>query len=370
MQIAVIGSGMVGTLIATELSKEYQITVFDNSKISLAKLGNNNQNVKLKIVDVNDTLFEKEIKHYQLAINCLPGFMGYKILKKLITLGISCTDISFMPEDCLKLSDLALKSNCTIIPDAGVAPGLSNLIIGHIAANNDIIEIRTMVGGLPKKKKPPWNYKAPFSPIDVIEEYTRPARIKKNGVIKIKKALSDIHNFEVENIGPLEAFLTDGLRTLLNSDKKISKIPNLLEYTIRYPGHAQLIKNLIDKGGFSDNIVNFNGKKMTQKEKTCIQLFDEWKLSENDDEFTFMLITAIKRDGTEINYTVYDEKTEGWSSMARTTGLTACAFAKLIAEKNITNTGIICPEVLGQDKNNYDFVKNFLKNKNIRITCN
>ena len=118
MQIAVIGSGMVGALIATELSKEYQITVFDNSKISLANLENNNQNIKLKIVDVNDTLFEKEIKHYQLAINCLPGFMGYKILKKLITLGISCTDISFMPEDCLKLSDLALKSNCIIIPDA------------------------------------------------------------------------------------------------------------------------------------------------------------------------------------------------------------------------------------------------------------
>ena len=98
--------------------------------------------------------------------------------------------------------------------------------------------------------------------------------------------------------------------------------------------------------------------------------FDEWKLSEDEDEFTFMIISAIKRDGTEINYTVYDEKTEGWSSMARTTGLTACAFAKLIAEKNITKTGIICPEVLGQDKNNYDFVTNFLKNKNIRITCN
>ena len=141
---------------------------------------------------------------------------------------------------------MAKTKNCIIVPDAGVAPGLSNLIIGNIVANNNNIEeIKIMVGGLPKEKNPPWNYKAPFSPIDVIEEYTRPARIKVNGEILVKEALTDIQNFEVENIGELEAFLTDGLRTLLNSDQKISRIPNLSEYTIRYPGHADLIKKLI-----------------------------------------------------------------------------------------------------------------------------
>ena len=370
MQIAVIGSGMVGSLIATELSKDYEITVFDNSENNLNELGNSNKNIKLKVMDVNCRLFEEEIKDYQLAINCLPGFMGFNILKKLITLGISCTDISFMPENCLELSDLALKHKCTIIPDAGVAPGLSNLIIGHIVANNDITEIRTMVGGLPKKKKPPWNYKAPFSPIDVIEEYTRPARIRIEGQMEIRDALTDIQNFEVEGIGELEAFLTDGLRTLLNSDEKISEIPNLLEYTIRYPGHAQLIKELISNGEFSDEIIDFNGKKITKKEKTSQKLFDEWKLSENEDEFTFMIISATKKDGSEIIYTVYDETTEGWSSMARTTGLTACAFAKLIIENKISQIGILCPETLGQNKINYDFILNFLKEKNIRITNN
>ena len=367
MQIAVIGSGMVGSLIATELAKDYQITVFDNSKDNLKEIKNRNPSIGIEILDVNDSLFETEIKNYQLAINCLPGFMGFSILKKLIKLGISCTDISFMPEDCLDLSSLALEHNCTIIPDAGVAPGLSNLIIGHIVANNDIKEIRTMVGGLPKDKKPPWNYKAPFSPIDVIEEYTRPARIKINGQIKVKEALSDIINFEVEDIGALEAFLTDGLRTLLKSDEKISEIPNLLEYTIRYPGHAQLVKELIAKDSFSNEIVNFNGTVMTKKEKTCLELFEEWKLLEDDEEFTFMIITAVKKDDSEINYTVYDERTDGWSSMARTTGLTACAFAKLIIENRITETGILCPEILGQNKQNYDFVMDYLKDKNIRI---
>ena len=370
MQIAVIGSGMVGSLIATELAKDYEITVFDNSENNLKELGKRNPNIKLEVIDVNHIAFEEKINHHKLAINCLPGFMGFDVLKKMIKLGISCTDISFMPEDCLQLNELALQNECTIIPDAGVAPGLSNLIIGHIVANNEITEIRTMVGGLPKEKKPPWNYKAPFSPIDVIEEYTRPARVKIDGKIEIREALSDIQNFEVEGIGKLEAFLTDGLRTLLNSDKKVSEIPNLLEYTIRYPGHAELVKELINNGEFSDEIINFNGEEMTKKERTSLKLFDEWKLSENEKEFTFMIINATKNDGSEINYTVYDETTDGWSSMARTTGLTACAFAKLFIEKKISQTGILCPETLGQNKNNYDFVLNFLKDKNIRITHN
>jgi lysine 6-dehydrogenase len=370
MQIAVIGSGMVGSLIATELAKEYQITVFDYSEKNLKELGGENPNIRLEVIDVNDIAFEEKINNYKLAINCLPGFMGFNVLKKMINLGISCIDISFMPEDCLQLNELARKNECTIIPDAGVAPGLSNLIIGNIVANNSITEIRTMVGGLPKEKKPPWNYKAPFSPIDVIEEYTRPARVKIDGKIEIREALSDIQNFEVEGIGKLEAFLTDGLRTLLNSDKKISEIPNLLEYTIRYPGHAELVKELISNGGFSDEIVNFNGGKITKKERTSQKLFDEWKLSENEEEFTFMIISAVKNDGSEINYTVYDERTEGWSSMARTTGLTACAFAKLIIEKKVTKTGILCPETLGQDKSNYDFVIDYLKKRKVSITYN
>ena len=213
-----------------------------------------------------------------------------------------------------------------------------------------------MVGGLPKQKNPPWNYRAPFSPIDVIEEYTRPARIKINDEIIVKEALSDIQNFEVEGIGELEAFLTDGLRTLLNSDKKISQVPNFSEYTIRYPGHADLVKNLIDNGNFSEE----------KREETCQELFEHWKLTD-EDEFTFLLIIAITEDGEEISYTIYDERTDGWSSMSRTTGLTACAFTKLLISKNMLDKGMQCPEVLGMDEDNYNFVIDYLIEKGIVI---
>jgi lysine 6-dehydrogenase len=362
MEIAVLGGGMVGSLIATELSKDYHITVIDNEPRNL-------EGVKSKIIDVNSKEFSLEILNYNIAINCLPGFMGFKILETLIDKEISCIDISFMPENCLDLSEMAQTKNCIVVPDAGVAPGLSNLIIGNIVANNDVKEIKIMVGGLPKKKNPPWNYKAPFSPIDVIEEYTRPARIKVNGEILVKEALTDIQNFEVENIGELEAFLTDGLRTLLNSDQQISNIPNLSEYTIRYPGHADLIKKLIKDGRFSNDIIQYQNKKITKKERTCMKLFKEWKLND-EDEFTFMIILARTKTGEDITYTVYDERKNGWSSMSRTTGLTACAFTKLLVNKKIKGSGIQCPEKLGQIESNYNFVLDYLKEKGISIQSN
>jgi len=349
MKIAVLGGGMVGSLIATELSNDYNLTVFDNDKLDLYE-------VKSIVRDVTQEEFRKEIVEYDIAINCLPGFMGFNMLETLVSLGINCVDISFMPEDCLTLSPMTEKKPCTIIPDAGVAPGLSNLIVGNIISKNKVKDIKIMVGGLPKQKNPPWNYRAPFSPIDVIEEYTRPARIKINDEIIVKEALSEIQNFEVEGIGELEAFLTDGLRTLLNSDKKISKVPNFSEYTIRYPGHADLVKNLINNGGFSKE----------KREETCQELFEHWKLTD-EDEFTFMLIVAVTEDGKEISYTIYDERTNGWSSMSRTTGLTACAFTKLLISKNMLEKGMQCPEVLGMNEENYNFVIDYLLEKGIVI---
>tara|TARA_B100000700_G_scaffold56143_1_gene60476 strand:+ start:701 stop:1762 length:1062 start_codon:yes stop_codon:yes gene_type:complete len=353
---------MVGSLIASEMAKSYRITVIDNKNLDL-------EGLEVIKMDVGSKYFLEEIKKYDFAVNCLPGFMGFDVLQTLIELNISCTDISFMPEDCLELNDLAIRRKCTVIPDAGIAPGLSNLIVGNIVKNNDIKSIKIMVGGLPKEKTPPWNYKAPFSPIDVIEEYTRPARIVKDGKIKTRKALSDLEIFELEGIGELESFLTDGLRTLMYSDDKISKIPNMSEHTIRYPGHADLVQKMIDEGKFSDTIVNHEGQNISMKEKTCNELFNLWKLDE-EDEFTILIIISETNTGKEIIYTIYDEKKDGWSSMSRTTGLTACAISQLLIDGKIKQNGIICPEVIGQNNEHFEFVKKYLKERDIEIKSN
>ena len=356
---------MIGSFIAEELCNDFEVMVVDNNKSTLNQIEKRNHRISAINFDVKNGIIEDIIANYDLAVNCLPGFMGFEMLKKIIQCKVSCVDISFMPENCLELSEFALENNCLVIPDAGVAPGLSNLIIGNIVANNKIEEIQTMVGGLPKKKNPPWNYKAPFSPIDVIEEYTRPARIRINGKTEVREALSKKQRLEVEGIGELEAFLTDGLRTLLDSKGSLSEVPNLMEFTIRYPGHCDLIRKMVSDGKFSNAIVK--GKKITRKEETFGELFESWKLEEGEEEFTFMLILAVPSEGNEISYTIYDEFTEGATSMARTTGLTACAFSRLVLENKIKEKGVICPETLGMNNIFYDYVLNYLRDRGILI---
>ena len=365
MNIAVIGTGMVGRLIAVELSKKYQVCAIDNDANNLSKLAKYNNRIVTKKIDIRNEPFLDSLEDAEIVINCVPGFMGFETSKKILEKK-TCVDISFMPEDCNELNTISEKAKTALYPDAGVAPGLSNIIVGNLITKQKVDEIKIMVGGLPIEKNPPWNYKAPFSPIDVIEEYTRPARIKKNGTIETVEPLTGLINFEFENVGKLEAFLTDGLRTLLTTELT-KDISTLLEYTIRYPGHSRRISNLIENGKLNDTAKTINGKLTSQREITCKELFKEWKLTENDKEFTLLVITAKTKEGEEISCIVYDEWRDGWSSMSRTTGLTACAITNLIIDKKLTKIGVVTPEDLGTNQDFFDYIINYLKERKITI---
>ena len=172
--------------------------------------------------------------------------MGYQALEAIIKAKKNVVDISFFPEDPLELDDLAKQNHVTAVVDCGVAPGISNLLLGYYNERMTITHFECLVGGLPKQRVKPFEYKAPFSPIDVLEEYTRPARYVENGFVVTKPALSDAELIDFEKVGTLEAFNTDGLRTILFT---MSHIPNMIEKTLRYPGHIDLMKALI-KAGF------------------------------------------------------------------------------------------------------------------------
>jgi len=365
MNLAVIGTGMVGRLIAVELSKKYQVYAIDNNTTNLNILKKLNSKIITKEMDVKNEDFLDSLEDTEIIVNCVPGFMGFETSKKILEKK-TCVDISFMPEDCNNLNTVAEKAKTALYPDAGVAPGLSNMIVGNLISKNNLKEIKIMVGGLPIEKNPPWNYKAPFSPIDVIEEYTRPARIKINGDIKTVEALTGLIDFEFEDIGKLEAFLTDGLRTLLTTELT-RDIPTLLEYTIRYPGHSKMVSKLIEEGKLDDTLESYNGNITSQREITTKKLFKEWKLTENDKEFTLLIITGKTMEDERISCIVYDEWREGWSSMSRTTGLTACAIANLIIDKNLNQTGIITLEELGTNQDYFDYITNYLDKKEISI---
>jgi lysine 6-dehydrogenase len=364
MTIAVLGAGMVGRAIALDLAKDYSITSFDFSIVNLDELKNRNASVQTVAADLSRfNEYSNWFSSFDVVVTAVPGFMGYKTLEAVINAGKNVVDISFFPEDALQLNDLAKEKGVTAITDCGVAPGVSNFIIGRHNEEMKISSFECYVGGLPAHPKPPFYYKAPFSPVDVIQEYIRPARLVENGKIVTKPALSERELMRFDEVGELEAFNTDGLRSLIYT---MGHIPDMKEKTLRYPGHIDLIIALKQAGFFDTKSLQVNDTEITPLEFTSKLLVTQWKLNPEEEEFTVMKV-IIKGEDKTIVYTLldrYDAVTKT-SSMARTTGYTCAAAVNLIAKKLFTKKGVFPPELVGKNKNCFDFVMGYLKERNV-----
>lgn len=367
-KVIIFGAGLVGKTIAIDLCAEYQVTSVDNNPDNLAYLRTNHI-IHTITADITETgVIENLVSDYDLVIGAVPGFMGYKILERIIGAGKNVVDISFFPEEALELDHLAKSKNVTAIVDCGIAPGMSNLILGYYNNQMDVQCFECYVGGLPKKRDLPFEYKAPFSPVDVIEEYIRPARLVENGRIVTKPAMSEIETLEFDNIGQLEAFNTDGLRSLLIT----MNIPNMKEKTLRYPGHIDKIMFLRDAGFFDTSKIKIAGFNKSPLEFTTQILLPKWKLEPNEIEFTVMRIkiSGIKENkSVTINWDLYDEfdSKTSQSSMSRTTGYAATAAARLFLEHDFRYDGICPPEYIGADEDNFNKVINYLKERDINF---
>ena len=364
MTIAVLGAGMVGRAIALDLAKNYTVISFDVNGQNLKMLKEKNERIQTVIQDLQKySLYADILKPAELVVTAVPGFMGYDALQAIISCGKNVVDISFFPEDALQLDALAKEKKVTAIVDAGVAPGMSNYIIGRYNNEMKIDDFEIYVGGLPVHPKPPFFYKAPFSPIDVIEEYTRPARMRVNGKIVIKPALTEIEILHFEGPGTLEAFNTDGLRSLLYT---MPHIPTQKEKTLRYPGHVRLIQALQQSGFFNKEKLLVDGSEISPLAFTSQILMNEWKSGETEEELTVMKV-VLHGEGKTIEYNLldyYDTATQT-SSMARTTGYTCTASVNLVAKNLFTKKGVFPPELIGDDKNCFNFVLNYLKERSV-----
>ena len=303
-----------------------------------------------------------------MVICAVPGFLGFDTLKSCIEAEKNVIDISFFPENSLELNELAKEKKVTAIVDCGVAPGMENIILGYYNELLQITDFECLVGGLPKVKKWPFNYKAPFSPVDVIEEYTRPARYIENGHLVIKEALSDCEFVHFENVGTLESFNSDGLRSLIFT---MPHIKNMKEKTLRYPNHIEYINVLKESGFFSEKKMMINGIEISPLDFTSKILFNEWYLEDNEAEITIMRITlkGKNKEGEQktIVYNLHDEyctKTNT-SSMARTTGYTATAAANLFLNGLFEEKGVFPPELVGKYENCFTYIINYLKDRNV-----
>lgn len=364
MRIAVLGAGMVGRAIALDLAKEHSVTAFDLSASHLGELEKRNAAVQAVAADLSR--FEEYpgwLSPFGLVVTAVPGFMGYHTLEAVIKAGKNVVDISFFQEDALQLDALAKENDVTAITDCGLAPGMSNFILGRYNAEMKVERFACYVGGLPKNPRPPFYYKAPFSPVDVIQEYIRPARLVEGGKIVVKPALTERELMDFGKAGKLEAFNTDGLRSLIFT---MGHIPEMKEKTLRYPAHIDLVIALQQAGFFDTAPIRVNDTGISPLDFTSKLLVKEWKLEAGEEEFTVMKV-IVEGEGKTITYDLYDEydPVSQTSSMARTTGYTCNAAVNLIAGGIFTEKGIFPPELIGHRKDCFDFVLNYLRQRGV-----
>ncbi len=355
--IVILGGGRVGAAMARDLAPDFRVTVADLDPAVLDRLQAGGLGVRKADLATPEGV-QAAVADADLVVGAVPGFMGFRTLRSVLEARKDAVDISFFEEDPFELDALAAANGCIALMDCGIAPGCGNIILGDLARRLDSVQSwECLVGGLPVVRTWPYEYKAGFSPIDVIEEYTRPARFVADGRLVTLPALSEPELIDFPGVGTLEAFNTDGLRSLIRT----SSAPNRKERTLRYPGHIEKMRMLRETGFLSKSPVQVGGRSVVPLELTAALLFPHWKLKEGEADFTIMRVTVVGQEGARSRRYTYDlldryDPATGETSMARTTGYTCTAAVRAVAEGRYDRKGISPPEYLGE-AGCWDFIR-------------
>ena len=333
------GVGLVGSYVARKLAESgFTVHAYDPRPHRVLGI----RGIEIHHLEINEDPIEMLLEHIasrdditfdpdlDIVVNMLPGDIGHSSTTSLAELPWRTVDLSFSEFTPDRDDQKAKENGACILWDTGIAPGLSNMLLSLAYGEMGPLkngEVR--VGGNPTRPIGGWNYMAPFSPIDVVAEYTRPARVIRESELVTLPALSERHEIEVPGKGKMEAFLTDGLRSVLDTIPAVE----LSEYTVRWPGHIQ---RFIDE--------RESGKLDVQS------LTSDWEYNEKIPEFTWMEVSAESLDGQKMNWLVQDHGGDVGHSMARATGLvTVCCVEEWLKEPNMLPPGVHPPEALSPD---------------------
>jgi len=374
VKIIVLGCGNIGSVAAGDLAHSLpsaEIAVADvkrqrGEKVA-AEIGRDN--VSCVQVDAsNRSELANTIRRFDLVIGALPGFLGFRACKASILAGVNMVDVSFMPENFMKLHKHALKANVCVVPDCGMSPGLGSILVGHAVSHLDKVEsVHMLNGGLPEKPLPPLDYVITWSPKDLIELYTRNANIVRDGKIIQVAATTGIEEVVFPGVGKLEAFYTDGLRSLLQT----VKCQDMWEKSLRYPGHIEKMNLLRALGFLEEHPLQIGVAKVSPRNLTEKLLEMKLKRPHVPDIVAMLIEVSGLKKGRRMRFRYqaldrFDRK-HRVTAMARTTAYTASVVAQLIAKKVITEKGVIPPEKLGMIEQVYTRFMNLMKQKHVTV---
>ena len=345
----------MGSAIARDLVKSRnvdQVTVCDVDRHRLNILTHTERSAKLtvKIHDVRrQSETAKLLKRSDVGIGALPHGLSEYAVESTLRAGVNYVDLIFgwrFGQD--KVHAVAKKKGITIIPACGLAPGLSNILAMAGTEEMDRVdEVHLKVGGIPKQPKPPLNYRIVFSFEAVLEEYLRKARIVKNGRIINVPALTGLETITFPwPVGKCECFYTDGLSTLIQTIKGVKEMD---EKTIRWPGHVDQIRTLIECGLLGTEPFKIDGKPIIPRNFVANVLSDKIGLG-NDKDLTLLRVDVKgrKRDKRyHIRYEMVDhsDSRRKLTSMARTTSFPCSIAAQMLGVGEISMNGLVPPEI-------------------------
>jgi len=360
MKVAILGSGMMGRAIAYDLSKysdfeDIIIVDKDRKTLESAKKFLKTQELNYKVLNVEKSTDLKDFfQEIDIAISAIPYTYNYILAKIAIETKTHFLDLGGN-NDILKkertLFESAKKYGVTVIPDCGLAPGLTSVITKDIVEQMDSINyVKIRVGGLPVNPQPPLNYQIVFSPYGLINEYIEDSIILNNQKIVKKKSMSELEKIRFpEPFGEMEAFLTSGGTSTLPYTYK-DKIMYLDYKTIRYPGHCENFKRLLDLGLANKVRINIGDQKIIPREVFVSFLLKILPKNQKDVVLLKVLSKGIKdKKNIFLEYTMidyYDEK-NNITAMMRTTGYPTSIIAQLIERDIIKDHGVFgCEEVV------------------------
>ncbi|WP_042225036.1 saccharopine dehydrogenase family protein [Oceanobacillus manasiensis] len=358
MKVGVLGAGLMGKEAARDLVASDGVSDVGLADIqfSLAEdVCNQIGSSKLKAYRVN-AKDEEDLAAYMcqfdVIINALFYSFNEQVAKTAIKVGVSAVDlgghIGNMTNAVLALREEAKAAGITIIPDLGVAPGMINILSGYGAGKLDKLHtIKLYVGGIPVKPDPPLEYNHVFSMEGVLDHYTDPALVIRNGLKQEVPSLSEVESIYFNRFGPLEAFHTSGGTSTLSLTYPHL---NTLEYkTIRYPGHAEKFKLLVDLNLTKKNYkVDVHGKQVSPREVLLKVLKPIVDLKDKKDAVLLRVIVSGEKVGKKTTYqyemTTFKDDKVNITAMARATANTISVVAQMIGDKTISQTGVYPPE--------------------------
>jgi len=370
-KIVILGCGAVGKHMAIDLCKnpDNEVISVDVNQDALEHLANEYP-IQIMVEDLStEKGITRAVKDADIVIGSVPYSIGYTMLERVIQAGKNIVDISYFPEDPFGLDELAKKNGVTAVVDCGVVPGMANIILGNHMRMMKVERYECYVGGVPKSKNVPLEYKSPFPVLEVLEEYAESGRMVENGNVVSRPMLSETMTIDFEKVGTMACLNSDGLRTLIHT----TNIPDMFEKTLRYPGHVEMMRTFQNVGLLNMTPVQIEGKNVRPIDVTAALLSKQWKYNPGEADITVMklVISGIENgESVTFTYDLYDEydPVTGALSMARTTGYTCTGVTQMVLDGAYSHEGISPPEYIGRVEECWEMVEQYLKNRGIHCT--